>query len=258
MTVHTIEVATRSHQGHVRRRNQDSLSIDSDLGVLVLADGMGGHRSGEVASRVAVEAAIADLLPAQREDAADSMESLLRVGHAVEVANKALLDMCSVHPELSGMGTTVVLAIFRDRRIYHAHVGDSRLYRVRYGRMRRLTRDHSLIQRMIDDGVFLNRNEAREAGIRDNVLTRSLGMQRQADVDVGDALLEPGDTYLICSDGLHGLVPDAEIARILRDPDGDLEEQAQALIDAALQAGGRDNVSAILARPQISDQDLAY
>ncbi|MDJ0741463.1 MAG: protein phosphatase 2C domain-containing protein [Gammaproteobacteria bacterium] len=256
MTVHKVEAAICTHQGYVRKRNQDWTQVEGELGVVALADGMGGHRSGEVASRVAVEAALTDLLPTQREDTADGMQSLLRVGHAVEVANKALLDMCTVHPELSGMGTTVVLAMFREGRVYYAHVGDSRLYRVRFGRVRRLTRDHSLIQRMIDDGVFLNRSEAREAGIRDNVLTRSLGMQRQADVDVGDALLQPRDTYLICSDGLHGLIPDAEIARILRDPDGDLEAQARALIDAALGAGGRDNVSAILARPQVDDVDL--
>ena len=249
MGVNSIELAIRTHQGLVRTRNQDSFRVDADLGIIVLADGMGGHRSGEVASRVAVEAAIADLLPAQREDLGDGMQSLLRVGHAAEVANRALLDMCVMHPELSGMGTTVVLAIFRDGRIYHAHVGDSRLYRVRYGRMRRLTRDHSLIQRVIDDGVFLNRAEAREAGIRDNVLTRSLGMQRQADVDVGDALLEVGDTYLICSDGLHGMLPDSLIAKILRDPHGDLEEQVENLLGAALAAGGNDNVTAILARP---------
>jgi protein phosphatase len=255
MTVHAVEVAFRSHRGYVRRENQDALSVDSELGVMVLADGMGGHRSGEVASRVAVDAAIADLLPAQRDDNADEMESLLRVGRAVETANKALLDMCEVHPELSGMGTTVVVAIFRGGRIYHAHVGDSRLYRIRFGRMRRMTHDHSLIQRMVDEGVFLNRSEAREAGIRDNVLTRSLGMQRQAEVDVGDAVIEPGDTYLACSDGLHGLISDAEIARILRDPDGDLEAQAQQLVDAALAAGGRDNISAILARPRIDGHD---
>ena len=159
--------------------------------------------------------------------------------------------MCEVHPELSGMGTTLVLAIFRDGRIYHAHVGDSRLYRVRYGRMRRLTRDHSLIQQMIDDGVFMNRTQAREAGVRDNVLTRSLGMQRQAEVDVGDALIESGDSYLICSDGLHGMLSDTLISRILRDPDGDLEGQVQALIDAALEAGGNDNVTAVLIRPRL-------
>ena len=252
MAVNPIELAVRTHQGLVRAGNQDAFRIDADLGVMVLADGMGGHRSGEVASRIAVEAALADLLPAQREaGGVDGTASLLRVGHSVEVANQALLDMCQVHPELSGMGTTVVAAIFRDGRIYYAHVGDSRLYRVRYGRMRRLTRDHSLIQQMIDDGVFLNRAEAREAGVRDNILTRSLGMQRQAEVDVGDALLEAGDTYLICSDGLHGMLPDSQIARILRDPHGDLEQQVQELIDAALAAGGNDNVTAILARPQL-------
>ena len=251
MAVNPIELAFRTHQGLVRRHNQDWMKTDAGLGVVVLADGMGGHRCGEVASRVAVEAAIADLLPAQQEDKADDMEAQLRVGHAVEVANKALLDMCEVHPELQGMGTTLVAALFRDGKIYHAHVGDSRLYRVRYGRMRRLTRDHSLIQRMIDDGVFLNRAEAREAGIRDNVLTRSLGMQRQAEVDVGSSVLETGDTYLLCSDGLHGSVPDSVIARVLRDREGDLEEQAQHLIDAALEAGGNDNITVILARPQL-------
>ena len=252
MAVNPIELAVRTHQGLVRAGNQDAFRIDADLGVMVLADGMGGHRSGEVASRIAVEAALADLLPAQREAGGgdDGAAGLLRVGQAVEVANQALLDMCLVHPELSGMGTTVVVAIFREGRIYHAHVGDSRLYRVRYGRMRRLTRDHSLIQQMIDDGVFLNRVEAREAGVRDNILTRSLGMQRQAEVDVGDALLEAGDTYLICSDGLHGMLPDSQIARILRDPHGDLEQQVQELIDTALAAGGNDNVTAILARPR--------
>jgi protein phosphatase len=149
------------------------------------------------------------------------------------------------------MGTTLVVAAFRDRRVFYAHVGDSRLYRVRFGRIRRLTRDHSLIQRVVDDGVFLNRDAAREAGIRDNVLTRSLGLQRQAEVDVGNSALEPGDTYLICSDGLHGAVTDVEIARLLRDPDGDLESQAEALLDAALAAGGSDNISLILARPLV-------
>ena len=252
MAVNPIELAARTHQGLVRAGNQDAFRVDPSLGIVVLADGMGGHRSGEVASRIAVEAALADLLSAQREAGGDDgAGGVLLAGHAVEVANQALLDMCLVHPELSGMGTTVVVAIFRAGRIYHAHVGDSRLYRVRYGRMRRLTRDHSLIQQMIDDGVFLNRAQAREAGVRDNILTRSLGMQRQAEVDVGDALLETGDTYLICSDGLHGMLPDSQIARILRDPYGDLEQQVQELIDTALAAGGNDNVTAILARPRL-------
>ncbi len=252
MAVHAIELACRSDKGLVRKRNQDCFRVDPDLGVMVLADGMGGHRAGEVASRIAVRTAIDELLPIQRDDSADGMEALLRVGQALEHANHAVLDACDERPELEGMGTTMVAAVFRDHRIYYAHIGDSRLYRIRLGRMRRLTRDHSLIQRMIDDGVFMNRREAREAGVKDNVLTRSLGMQRQADVDVRDALVEPGDTYLVCSDGLHGMISDNTMARILRDPNGDLDEQAQALLDAALEAGGNDNVSVILARPSIT------
>jgi protein phosphatase len=246
-----MQLAVRTHTGLLRDSNQDWLEVDGELGVAVLADGMGGHRAGEIASRVAVGAAFNHLLPSQREDRDDDAESRLLVGQAVDAANQALGQMCDVHPELYGMGTTLVLAVFRDGQVFHAHVGDSRLYRVRYGRMRRLTRDHSLIQRMIDDGMFLNRAAAREAGIRDNVLTRSLGIQREAEVDVGSAVLEVGDTYLMCSDGLHGLIPDSAMAHILRDPQGDLEEQVQSLVDAALAAGGHDNISVILARPRL-------
>jgi len=249
MSFHSLDLATRSHTGLVRTRNQDYVHCDAALGVAALGDGMGGHRAGEVASRVAVEAALAALLSGQREDDSDKMASLLRVGQAAETANQALLNMCQVHPELAGMGTTLVLAVFRDQRIYHAHVGDSRLYRVRFGRMRRMTTDHSLIQKMIDEGLFLNRAEAREAGVGENILTRSIGMQAQTDVDVGDALVETGDTYLISSDGLHGLLSDKDISRILRDPHGELESQAQRLLEAALAAGGTDNISIILARP---------
>ena len=251
MAVQAMDVAVRTHVGLVRSRNQDWLHADGDLGLLVLADGMGGHRGGEVASRIAVEGVIDALVPAQREDVADDMESLMRVGEAAEFANRLLLEKSLERPELKGMGTTVVLAICRAGRIFYAHVGDSRLYRVPYGRMRRLTRDHSQLQQVIDDGVFLNRHAARHGGVKDNILTRSLGMDVQADVDVGDAVLEAGDTYLFCSDGLHNLVPDNIIARILRDPEGDLEEQAQTLTDAALGAGGKDNISIILARPRL-------
>lgn len=249
MTIDRLALAMRTHTGLVRKRNQDSMLADAERGILILADGMGGHRAGEVASRVAVEAAMRDLRAAADSLApGDGTAWLMQAGHAVEVANLEILEQSSVDPELSGMGTTLVLAIFRGGRVYHAHVGDSRLYRVRYGRMRRLTHDHSLIQRVVDQGVFANKTAARAAGIRDNVLTRSLGMQAQTEVDVGDALVEPGDTYLLCSDGLHGALPDREIARILRDPAGALEEQVQALIDAALAAGGGDNISAVLAR----------
>lgn len=252
MGFHALELATRSHVGLRRPHNQDSLKVDAQQGVIVLADGMGGHKAGEVASRIAADVAQEELLAAQSAESADRLVYQMRVGQAIESANQGLLGACEQKPELQGMGTTIVVALFRDKRIFYAHVGDSRLYRVRFGRVRRFTRDHTLIQQMIDDGVFLNRTEARNAGIRDNVLTRSLGLQRQAEMDVGDAPLEAGDLFLLCSDGLHGLLSDTEIARILRDPNGVLEEQAESLVGAALDAGGDDNVSVILARPLIS------
>ena len=209
-----------------RGSNQDRCLVleRSDRVLVAVADGMGGHRAGEVASRIAADRALAELRVAQAESVADTMAGLLRIGQAVEAANQALLDTCIARPELNGMGTTMVVAAFRDHRLFYAHVGDSRLYRIRFGRMRRLTHDHSLIQRMVDEGVFLNRTEARQAGVPDNVLTRGLGLQHHAEVDVGDALLESGDTYLVCSEGLHGLISDNDIARILRDPGGDLTE----------------------------------
>lgn len=250
MSVQALQVATRSHAGRVRKYNQDSLAFDGSLGVAVLADGMGGHRGGDVASRVAVESALAEMVEAQQESEADDVRCEMSVGHAIETANAALFDMSNVHPELKGMGTTAVAAMFRNRRIYYAHVGDSRLYRVRFGRMRRLTHDHSLVQQMIDDGVFMNRAHAREGGVKDNVLVRSLGTQSAVEVDVGSALAESGDTYLLSTDGLHGLLKDSEIAQMLRDPNGDLEMQADALLDAALAAGGTDNISLVLARPR--------
>lgn len=251
MAAHRFEHATASHTGLVRSLNQDFLKTAADLGIALLADGMGGHRGGEVASRVAVEAAFADLVATQNQMQSDELHCQLCIGQAVEAANRALFETTAVHPELSGMGTTLVAAIFRERHVFYAHVGDSRLYRIRFGRLRRLTRDHSLIQQMLDDGIFANKVAAREAGVRDNILTRSLGMQEQTEVELGGRPIESGDTYLMCSDGLHGCVADAEIARILRDPDGDLQRQADALVDAALSQGGYDNISVVLVRPEV-------
>jgi PPM family protein phosphatase len=251
MAAQRFEQAVASHTGLVRTINQDFLKTSPELGIALLADGMGGHSGGEVASRVAVEAAFADLVETQNDTASDELHCQLCIGQAVEAANRALFETVLVHPDLRGMGTTLVAAIFREGRVFYAHVGDSRLYRIRLGRLRRLTRDHSLIQQMLDDGVFANKVAAREAGVRDNILTRSRGMQEQTEVELGGRPVEAGDTFLLCSDGLHGCVSDAEIARILRDPAGDLDQQAAALINAALAHGGPDNVSVVLVRPAV-------
>ena len=246
--VNAMEMVERSHIGKVRKLNQDRVAIHNQLGILVLADGMGGHVAGEVASELAVETTMSELIPAQREDSADELESQLRIGQAVETANEALLAKVERYPKLKGMGTTIVAAIFRGDRIFYAHVGDSRLYRLRSGRIRRLTKDHSLVQQMIDNGVFKTKSEANRAGIGDNVLTRSLGHIRSVEVDVSDSQLEPEDIYLSCSDGLCGKVPDAQISRIMRDAGDNLERMADDLLNAALNSGGNDNISIILAR----------
>lgn len=248
MTVNSLELACRSHVGLVRENNEDSYTADEDYGLLVVADGMGGHCSGEVASRIAVESAAEELGHAQHEDLADELDSLLVAGRAIERANQAIFDEVGVHPEQRGMGTTLVVALFRDDRIYFAHVGDSRLYRLRNGRLHRLTRDHSLVQHLVDEGLFRSRAEAHEAGVGDNVLTRCLGQDPNVEVDVGDADLQSGDLFLCCTDGLTGMLSDERIATLL-DVDGSLETAAARLEAAALGSGGTDNVTLVLARP---------
>jgi serine/threonine protein phosphatase PrpC len=250
MTVNSLELACRTHVGLVRENNEDSYTADGDYGLLVVADGMGGHCSGEVASRIAVETSAEELGQVQHLDLADELDSLLVVGRAVENANNAIFKEVATAPELTGMGTTLVTAIFRDNRIYYAHVGDSRLYRLRAGRLRHLTRDHSLVQHLVDEGLFRDRDEAHEAGVGDNVLTRCLGQDPNVEVDVGDAALQEGDLFMCCTDGLCGLVNDQRIQELMASGES-LELIAARLEAAALAAGGPDNLTLVLARPQL-------
>ena len=251
MTSHTLEVATRSHVGRVRPHNEDAFVALAARGVVVVADGMGGHKAGEVASLLAAEVVANALCDVQESDGADDLDSLMQVGRAVELANEAIAARVRREPQLAGMGTTLVAAMFRHERIFYAHVGDSRLYRLRNGRMRQLTRDHSLVQQLIDQGIFRSRAEARDAGVGDNVLIRSLGVAGALEVDIDDAPLQPEDTYLFCTDGLCGKVSDREIARLLRRSDASLEDLADDLERAALDAGGPDNITLVLARPRL-------
>lgn len=249
MTVHRLECEHRTHVGLVREINEDQLGCYPEQGVMVLADGMGGHRAGEVAARIAVETAARALLPVQTDDAADDLESLLWAGQAVEAANQAVFEAMGRDASLTGMATTLVLAMFRGGRVFHAHVGDSRLYRLRDGRLGCLTRDHSLVQELLDNGLFGTRREVNEAGIGDNILTRGIGLNAEVEVDVGDARVLPGDVYLMCSDGLCGRVTDDRIEEIMLRHQR-LEVIADGLLAAALEAGGRDNISLIVASPE--------
>jgi len=247
MSSHALECAIRSHVGLVRPHNEDYLACHAEQGVLVLADGMGGHNAGEVASRIAVEAAAESLCRIQDRDSMDDLESLLAVADAIERANSEVFGAVDRDESLKGMGTTLVLALYRESHVFFAHVGDSRLYLFRAGQLRSLTRDHSLVQEMMDNGLFKTRAEARAAGIGDNVLTRSIGLDHSVESDVGDRELMPGDLFLMCSDGLCGRVADARIAELMSQGE-DVEQIASLLETAALDAGGRDNISIIVAR----------
>ncbi|MDY6941759.1 MAG: Stp1/IreP family PP2C-type Ser/Thr phosphatase [Pseudomonadota bacterium] len=242
-----------SDRGRVRAKNEDSIEIDADHKLIVLADGMGGYQAGEVASRLAVKSVrhyvnqnIGDIKP-QCKDPKTGLTAYSRLlSEAIHSANQRILKTATTRAEYKGMGTTIVSAIFFGNSLSIAHVGDSRAYRIREKRLERLTLDHSLHQELISRGVFTP-EETAKLGNR-NVVTRALGMDRDVKIDVVEDVVKPGDVYMLSSDGLHDLVGDEVIGRILTQWEASLNRAAQELIKAANAKGGRDNISVILAR----------
>jgi len=236
-----IEAASRTDRGLVREGNEDAVATFPEYGLVVLADGMGGHCSGEVASQLAVET-IGTLMLMSAGDV------VLRT--VVEAANTAIIQAIEDSPEYEGMGTTLAMAMFKSRRIHFAHVGDSRIYRFRGGRLEQLTRDHSIIQELVDQGLFESAEEARGAGVKNNIITRGLGITREVDVEEGVDDVQTADIYLICSDGLSDMVPDPVLEETLSKGGEGLSDLCEKLLDLAIQNGGKDNISLILVRPE--------
>jgi len=239
-----IEFACRSDIGRQRSRNEDALAFDGDAGWAVLADGMGGCNSGDVASKLVVDTfrhLLQEDLP-QRWDVA-GVASLLQ--RAVAAGHEALVHEGWINPEVEGMGSTVVAAVFSTGQVVCAHVGDSRLYQLRDGRLSQLTVDHSTAQFMVDH-AGLDPEVARASVLR-SFLTKGLGgaISHEPDIAVHDTLA--GDTYLLCSDGLTDMVEDTDIARILSRGGSTIDEKAENLVALANDNGGRDNVSVIIA-----------
>ena len=248
-----LEICGVTDVGRKRSHNEDTIGSDDELGIAVLADGMGGYKAGEVASAIAVEEILNALrvgLTASRRRQIDdeggfTAESLL-VRSAIEKANETIYQAAQSQPQCAGMGTTVVAAAFYDDRLTIAHVGDSRLYRMRNGILEQVTSDHSLLQELIDKG-FYTPEEAKES-LNKNLVTRALGIEAYATPDLQEDVVLPGDVYLLCSDGLTDLVDDEDISKTLLEHDGDLQMAAQSLVALANEQGGRDNISVILAR----------
>jgi len=237
-----LELAIASDAGHVRQNNEDVVAANLRLGLIVLADGMGGHKAGEVASNLAVAEVQAALT---RDD--PSQPPHLRLQAAVGHAHNQVHAKAQRDPACTGMGTTLVAALFRDDQIGIAHVGDSRLYRFRDGVLHCMTRDHSLLEEMVAAGQY-SREEARKL-VRKNVVTRALGLEPFVDIELQMAETALGDLYLACSDGLNDMIGDDAIAaRLLHGQHAPAHVLADALIGDALAAGGRDNVSVVVAR----------
>lgn len=239
-----IEIAARSDIGRLRERNEDVIGVDLDRAWAILADGMGGYRGGDIAARIGVDALERSLAATYRPDwCADDASNALK--NAVRAANAEIYRAGQQDAELALMGSTVVAAIFVASDVIVAHVGDSRLYRLRDGVLRQLTRDHTVLQDRMDEGL-LSADEARLSGAK-GMLTRGLGVTSRVEIDIATHEVRIGDLFLLCSDGLTDMLSDRQIADLMMS-DASLEQIADELVDAANRHGGRDNVSIVLAR----------
>ena len=239
LTGQQLGIAALSHVGSVRRSNQDAWSYSLDAGVFVVCDGMGGAAGGEVASRTAAEAFVEHMIAVPR---AQRMPK--SIGQAVCAANRRVQARAAQESALQGMGTTLVaLVACGDREWRLVHVGDSRCYRWREGMLRRKTEDHSLVAEQLRMGV-IDQEQAEVSPMR-NIITRSVGTRRSVDPEIQTLAVEPGDLFLLCTDGLTRELSDDRIAELLA-PSVSVEERNAALLAAALEAGGRDNVTSLL------------
>jgi len=253
----------KSDVGRKRHGNEDSFCLAPEIGLFVVADGMGGHAAGEVASRLAVDTirewvakylSGSDAAIVGKPESACSREANFLLS-SIRLANRIIYDIAQGRREYAGMGTTVVSVLAVNDHVALAHVGDSRIYRVRGEAIVQLSRDHSLVQQQMDRGI-ISPEEAQESQYK-HLITRALGIQESVEVEVGEQAVLPGDFLLLCSDGLSDLLEDEEMLAIVRDHADDLEKACQALVDRANYKGGDDNITALLIQAQADDRGRA-
>jgi protein phosphatase len=233
--------------GRARSNNEDSVTVDTANALAVLADGMGGYNAGEVASGMATDFIATELgrWLAEASDRATDAEVKRAMDICVDNANRAIFNAANANPHYAGMGTTLVVAVFREGQLRLGHVGDSRAYRWRDNALVQITRDHSLLQEQIDAGIITPEQAAFSAN--KNLVTRAVGVEDTVLLETHLHDTRPGDLYLLCSDGLTDMLDDAMIARVLQSHDA-LPAAGQALVDAANDAGGKDNIALVLVR----------
>ena len=250
----TVTFSGNTDVGRKRAHNEDNFFLLPEENLYVVCDGMGGHASGEVASQVAVDS-MKDFYLATgkdpdktwpyKEDRAKDHE-VNRLATAVRFANRNVHDKAREGAAFKGMGTTVVAMRFLGDRVMIAHVGDSRCYRVRDGKIEQLTEDHSLLNDYKKQVKLTPEEEANFP--HKNIIVRALGMKQDVVVDTLDDKVHSGDIYMACSDGLNGEITDEQMLEIMLAHDTDLETSTQELIDSACAHGGRDNVTVVMAR----------
>jgi len=246
-----LEIVRLTDVGQRREHNEDSIASDAEIGLVVLADGMGGYKAGEVASEIAVLTIVAELKETMQElepgetDAVNGMqaESLLIVD-AVAKANESIYNVSQDQPQCAGMGTTLVVGLFTNNKLLAGHIGDSRMYRLRAGELQQITEDHSLLQEQLKSGLITP--EQAKFSNNKNLVTRALGIDPSVDLELHEHDVEVNDIYMLCSDGLTDLVSDEEISSTIGTLSANLELVANQLIQMANDAGGKDNISVIL------------
>ena len=248
-----LEVVRLTDVGRKREHNEDAVASDMEIGLVVLADGMGGYKAGEVASEIAMLTIVAELkesmfaLQSWQTDMAVGMQAESRLIYdAVAKANASIYSVSQSQPQCAGMGTTLVMGLFTNDKLLVGHIGDSRMYRLRGEEFVQMTEDHSLLQEQIKSGLMTP--EQAKLSANKNLVTRALGIDPEVELELHEYEVEVGDIYLLCSDGLSDLVEDEDIHLTLTTLSANLELAANQLIQMADDNGGKDNISVILAR----------
>lgn len=250
----SIEIVCRTDTGQKREHNEDAVGSNNGLGLVVLADGMGGYQAGEVASAMAVEIVLKQVQEKHEQalnQSADDFSGMSAISNLIEEAileaNSLIHSAAQSKPQYQGMGTTIVVLMMHENIVSIGHVGDSRLYRLRDKKLELITEDHSLVRELVRKG-FYTEAEARDATNK-NVVTRALGVENTVEPEIQEDMALLDDLYLLCSDGLNDMIDDRQIEEILLRYGADLDQTADQLIQSANEMGGKDNISAILLRP---------
>jgi protein phosphatase len=244
-----FEFFSQTDTGRIRTNNEDSVAMDPAAGVAVLADGMGGYNAGEVASQMACDFILGEMVRWLFEASKSATDADVKraMDICVDNANRAIFTAANSNPTFAGMGTTLVVSVVRPGRVLVGHIGDSRAYRFREGHLQQVTKDHSLLQEQVDAGILTPEQAAVSAN--KNLVTRAVGVEDFVLLETRVHDLQDGDTLLMCSDGLSDMLNDREIAEVMGSTSV-LSDMAARLISAANAAGGRDNIAVMLIRAQ--------